>query len=93
MEIEMKITINAAILIFFSSLSFPSLSETSYEIEKSYNEELFVINGERYKAKTYCFNMEEGDEVVFLYGSPYGACASAELLNLRTNERCEVWCE
>lgn len=66
---------------------------TQYEIEVSHNDELFVINGEKYEAKTYCFNMEEGDRVIFLEGSPHGACASAKLLNLRTKKVCEVWCE
>lgn len=65
----------------------------TYQIEVSHNDELFIINDERYDAKTYCFNMEEDDEVVFLEGSPYGACASAKLLNLRTKQTCEVWCE
>jgi len=64
-----------------------------YLIETSHNDELFVINGEKFEAKTYCFNMEEDDEVMFLEGSPYGACSSATLLNLRTREKCEVWCE
>lgn len=64
-----------------------------YTIETSHNDELFIINGEKFEAKTYCFNMEQDDEVMFLEGSPYGACASATLLNLRTREKCEVWCE
>jgi hypothetical protein len=64
-----------------------------YVIEKSHNDELFIINGEKFEAQTYCFNMEEGDEVMFLDGSPFGACASATLLNLRTREKCEVWCK
>lgn len=64
-----------------------------YTIETSHNDELFIINGEKFEAQTYCFNMEEEDEVMFLEGSPYGACASATLLNLRTREKCEVWCE
>lgn len=64
-----------------------------YTIETSHNDELFIINGEKFEAKTYCFNMEEDDEVMFLDGSPFGACASATLLNLRTREKCEVWCE
>ncbi len=68
-------------------------SRPSYEIEVSHNDELFVINGEKFEAKTYCFNMEEGDRVIFLDGSPLGACASATLLNLRTRDKCEVWCE
>lgn len=64
-----------------------------YTIETSHNDELFIINGEKFEAQTYCFNMEKDDEVMFLEGSPYGACASATLLNLRTREKCEVWCE
>jgi hypothetical protein len=70
-----------------------STSRPSYEVEVSHNDELFVINGEKFEAQTYCFDIEEGDKVIFLEGSPYGACASAEILNLRTKEVCEVWCE
>jgi len=78
-----------ALLIVASTVS----AATEYEIEVSHNDELFIINGEKYEAKTYCFNMEEGDRVIFLEGSPYGACASAKILNLRTKKACEVWCE
>ena len=69
------------------------IAVTSYEIEVSHNDELFIINSEKFEAKTYCFNMEEGDKVVFLEGSPNGVCVSAELLNLRTKSTCRVWCE
>lgn len=65
----------------------------SYEIEVAHNDELFIINGEKFEAQTYCLGWEEGDEVLFLEGSPFGACASAELQNLRTREKCDVWCE
>lgn len=65
----------------------------SYEIEVSHNDELFIINGEKFEAKTYCFNMEEGDEVIFIEGSTLGACASATVVNLRTKDKCELWCE
>lgn len=65
----------------------------SYEIEVSHNDEFFIINGEKFEAKTYCFDMEEGDPVIFLEGSPYGVCTSAVILNLRTREKCAVWCE
>ena len=68
-------------------------SRDSYEIEVAHNDELFVINGEKFEAQTYCLGWEEGDQVLFLDGSPYGACASATLLNLRTREKCNVWCE
>src|SRR5690606_15287698 len=68
-------------------------SRESYEIEVAHDDELFIINGEKFEAQTYCLGWEEGDEVLFLEGSPFGACASAELLNLRTREKCDVWCE
>jgi hypothetical protein len=69
------------------------LSRPTYRIEVSHNDDLFVINGEKFSAKTYCFNFDEGDEVMFIEGSASGACASAKILNLRTKQVCEVWCE
>lgn len=70
-----------------------SRAASTYEIEVSHNDELFVINGEKFEAKSYCFDFEEGDDVVFLSGSPSGLCTSAEILNLRNKKRCRVWCE
>lgn len=64
-----------------------------YIIEASANDETFVINGEVFKAKTYCFGFDTGDQVRFLSGSPFGACASATILNVRSRKTCEVWCE
>lgn len=66
---------------------------TSYEIEAAGNDEKFVINGEVFEAQTYCLGWDEGDRVIFLEGSPYGACASAKLYNLNRKETCDVWCE
>lgn len=80
-------------LVIFVLFSLSSFAVTEYEIEISHNDELFIINGEKYEAQTYCFNMEEGDKVIFLKGSAYGACATATLLNLRTKNKCKVWCE
>jgi len=68
-------------------------SRSGYAIEASANDETFVINGELFKAKTYCFNFDKGDRVKFVQGSPLGACVSATLLNLRSGKVCEVWCE
>lgn len=65
----------------------------SYVIEVSHDDELFIINGERYEAQTYCFNMEEGDEVIFIEGDAFGGCATATIINLRTRDECELWCE
>lgn len=70
-----------------------ALAVTAYIIQFSVNDEIFIINGEKFQAKTYCFGMEKGDPVIFLEGRPNGACASAEILNLRTEKSCRVWCE
>ena len=66
---------------------------TEYEIEMAHNDEIFIINGEKFEAKTYCLGWDEGEDVIFLDGSAYGACASATLYNLYRKEKCEVWCE
>ena len=65
----------------------------NYFIETSHNDELFIINGEKFEAKTYCFGMEEGDPIKFLEGCALGVCVSAEILNLRSGNKCRVWCE
>jgi hypothetical protein len=65
----------------------------SYLIEVAHNDELFIINGEKYKAQTYCLGWEEDEKVIFLEGSPLGVCVSAKLLNLNRKETCDVWCE
>ena len=71
----------------------PSRPRRGYPIEVAHNDELFVINGEKYKAKTYCLGWEEGEAISFLEGSAFGACVSAKLLNLDREDVCEVWCE
>jgi len=65
---------------------------TVYEIEAASNDEKFVIDGEVYEAKTYCIGWDEGDQVIFLDGTP-GVCVSATLYNTRRRQKCEVWCE
>ena len=69
------------------------LALESYIIEAAINDELFIINGEKYEAKTYCLGWQSGESVVFLEGSSLGACVSAELYNMNRKEKCEVWCE
>jgi len=64
-----------------------------YEIEVAHNDELFIINGEKFEAKTYCFGWSKGDKVTFLEGSPNGTCTSATLYNQNRGKTCEVWCE
>lgn len=68
-------------------------AENSYIIEFANNDENFVINGEKFDAQTYCLGWEVGESVLFIEGSPFGACASAELFNINRKESCKVWCE
>lgn len=63
------------------------------EISTAVNDETFVIDKAVFKAKTYCFGVNEGDRVRFIEGSASGACASAKFLVLSTGNICEVWCE
>ena len=65
----------------------------TYQIEFAHNDEIFVINGEAFEAKIFCLGWDVGDSVIFIDGSPYGACVSAELFNTDRKESCEVWCE
>lgn len=86
-------SIAATPLALGSSAVATETTERSYVVQAAGNDETFVINDEVFKAKTYCFGMEKGDKIIFLSGSPFGACASAELLNVRTGKVCRVWCE
>lgn len=63
-----------------------------FEIEAMDNDEIIVIDGEVYRAQTYCMGWERGETVIFAEGTP-GACASAKLVNLSRGEVCAVWCE
>jgi len=81
------------VLLFTGNTQTAVGDATSYEIEVAHNDELFIINGEKYEAKTYCMGWDAGDEVIFLEGSPFGACASATLYNKSKRDTCEVWCE
>ena len=38
-------------------------TKRSYTIQASSNDDSFVINGEIFKSKTYCFNIDKGDKV------------------------------
>jgi len=76
-----------------SNASLGALKRQSYVIDAAANDETFVINGNVFKAKTYCFNVEKGDKVIFVDGSALGACSSAKFLDLRNDKVCSVWCE
>lgn len=62
-----------------------------FEIQTAVNDETFIINGNKFDAKTYCIGWDEGDQVIFLDGDPNGYSVSATLFNLNRNEKCEVW--
>lgn len=55
MKINLFWALMTALLVVASTVS----AATEYEVEVSHNDELFIINGEKYEAKTYCFNMEK----------------------------------
>jgi hypothetical protein len=71
----------------------PIPAANSHETEASDNDERFIINHDKYDAKTNCFNMEEGDPLIYVEGSAFGACLSAVIVNQHTDQKCEVWCE
>lgn len=68
-------------------------AQNGYPIEIAVDDELFIINGEKFKAHTYCLGWSKGEHIQFIEGSSLGACASAKLLNIERGEVCEVWCE
>ena len=81
-----------AIAVLFMTTG-AALALEEYSIEAAINDEWFIINGEKYQAQTYCLGWEEGETVAFIEGSPFGACATATLVNIDRKETCEVWCE
>lgn len=85
-----KILLSTIIML---SIASPSNAREEYIIEVAHNDSFFIINDEKYEAQTYCLGWEEGDRVIFIEGSPFGACVSAELYNLDKKETCNVWCE
>lgn len=74
------------------SLTSTGFTATTYEVQASVNDETFIINGDTFKAKTYCFNIDKDDKVIFIEGNP-NVCVSAEFVVLRTGNKCRVWCE
>jgi hypothetical protein len=64
-----------------------------HETEVSQNDATFIGDREKYEAKTNCFNMEDGIPLTYVEGSAFGACLSAVIVNQRTDQQCEVWCE
>lgn len=83
-------------LIGLLLLSMPAFATDKYMIQVAHNDEFFIINDTKFSAQTYCMSydgFDVGDWVVFLDGSPFGACATATIANPYTGETCELWCE
>ncbi|MGL4518667.1 MAG: hypothetical protein ACRCUJ_02910 [Phocaeicola sp.] len=80
----------AAVMI---ALSFSAVAADQYVVEIEHNDEMFIINGERYEARTYCMSLEEDDSVIFLEGSPYGNCSTATVYDVNSRNTCDLWCE
>lgn len=88
--------INFIYLLIFLFLNLTSINlyaANEYSIDAASNDSIFIINGEKFKAKTYCFGFEKNDNVIFIDGNPYGACVSAKIYNKRSGNTCELWCE
>lgn len=75
--------------MFFSTNNF---ADTLYTVEKTANDEIFIINGQVFKAKTFCFGVNDGDKVLFTEGNANGVCISATFVDTNTNTTCRVWC-
>ena len=65
----------------------------TYIVEKNTMDYKFIINGQLFKAKTYCLGMKQGDRVIFLEGSPDGDCRTAKIKDLETGVVCFFTCE
>lgn len=97
----------AAILILVVFYTQTSIAEVIYSDEEEQNintktytvqsldsnpdSDNFVIDNQTYDPKTYC-DMAVGDRVKFVENTP-DDCVDAQLLNLRTKQICNVWCD
>jgi hypothetical protein len=84
-------------LLLFSLLNLtlcsPLLAESKLIVESAISDTDLLINGIQYSAKDVCYNFQVGDQVEFLTGNPSGNCTEAIILNMRSNESCDVWCQ
>lgn len=84
---------NVSSVIEISNNKVQQSNPNQYFIEAAANDETFIINGEVFKAKTYCLGWSKGDSIIFIEGSALGVCTSAKLFNSNRNQTCDVWCE
>jgi len=86
----------AVITLLFTLLLVASVNATEEGIViASINDEKFLIETiwgkQLFEAKTYCFNINEGDRVIFMEST--AVCVSNVFIDLNTRVKCEVWCE
>jgi hypothetical protein len=87
----MKKLLTAMILNF--ALCAPLMAGEHMIVESAVNDTDLLINGIQYSAKDVCYNFQVGDQVEFLTGDPSGQCTDALIVNMRSNESCDVWCQ
>lgn len=96
-RLDAWLSVFAASIIQLSTANLGSFSTPTrgpeYVVDAAVNDETFVINGEVFKAQTYCFGINPGDRVIFVSGSAFGACVSAEFVVVSTGRTCRCWCE
>ena len=73
--------------------SFQTLGNSSYTVEASSNDEIFIVDGEVYKAQTYCIGFADRGDEIYVVDGTHGLCVSAKLINKSSGESCDVWCE
>lgn len=63
-----------------------------YTIQGRIADDQLQINGVVFRTISDCPGLEEDDAVMFLEGDPYGNCVSADILILKTKQRCRLRC-
>ena len=90
-----KIYLIFAIILLQFLLALPAIADYHGTVVASENNNTFVIStmrdNETFVAKTLCYDVQEGDNVLFSLS--IRTCTSNRFVNLRNGQSCEVWCE
>lgn len=73
-------------------LLFSVRADEFYEIQESIGDQVFVINFVKFTAQSMCPDMQVYDQVSFIEGNAQGSCFTAKILNNRTQQVCDAWC-
>jgi hypothetical protein len=71
---------------------FTALHAEATMIETVEDIQYFVIDGQKFTAKTFCYEYYDGTYVTFSTGSSDGNCMEAKFSD-GSALPCEVWCE